>query len=203
MADFEAIVKKHIGEDGAIPSSAIGALVTDIKSTVGNEFVGKERYKAKLSEIDTMKTKLQDAEDNVQTAEGWKTKFNTLKTEFDEYKKTETQKADKAKKTEAYRALLKKAGVSDKRLDTVLKCSDVDSITLGDDGSIVDADKLETSIKTEWADFIVAEGARGAGTATPPANNGGNTKTKEEILAIKDTVERQKAIAENLNLFHK
>jgi len=201
MADFEAIVKKHIGEDGSIPATAIGTLVTDIKTTVGNEFVGKERYKAKLSEIDSMKNKLQDAEDNVQTAEGWKDKYNALKSEFDGYKVAETKKAEQAKKAEAYKALLKKAGVSDRRIDTVAKVASLDSITLDEGGNIVDADKLEASIKSEWADFIVTDGARGADTSTPPSNTGGNTKTKEDILAIKDTAERQKAIAENINLF--
>ena len=161
MADFEAIVKKHIGEDGSIPATAIGTLVTDIKTTVGNEFVGKERYKAKLSEIDSMKNKLQDAEDNVQTAEGWKDKYNALKSEFDGYKVAETKKAEQAKKAEAYKALLKKAGVSDKRIDTVAKVASLDSITLDEGGNIVDADKLEVALRKlkndRFAVFVVGD----------------------------------------------
>ena len=34
-----------------------------------------------------------------------------------------------------------------------------------------------------------------------PQNSGGSVKTKEEIMAIKDPVERQAAIAKNINLF--
>ena len=43
MADFENIVKTHAAEDGNIPATAIPALVTAIKTAVGNEFVDKER----------------------------------------------------------------------------------------------------------------------------------------------------------------
>ena len=39
----------------------------------------------------------------------------------------------------------------------------------------------------------------------PPVNYGGNTEvtTKEEIMKISDPIQRQKAIAENINLFRK
>ena len=57
-----------------------------------------------------------------------------------------------AKET-AYRALLKEAGVSEKRIDTVLKVSDIDGIELAD-GKIKNADELTESVKKEWADFI-------------------------------------------------
>ena len=43
---------------------------------------------------------------------------------------------------------------------------------------------------------IVKDGKEGAGTSTPPGNDGGVVKTKEEIMKIKDTQERQKAWGE-------
>ena len=62
------------------------------------------------------------------------------------------------------------------------------------------ATDLKKSLKEEWSDFIVTDGKEGAGTATPPAGSGPK-KTKEEILAIKDTAERQAAMLENKELF--
>lgn len=69
-----------------------------------------------------------------------------------------------------------------------------------EEGKIKDADKLTESIKKEWSDFITVQQTSGAQTQTPPSNTGGKL-TKEEILKIKDSTQRQKAIAENMELF--
>lgn len=131
----------------------------------------------------------------------FKVKYEAIKEEFDNYKKDVSAKEAKATKTAAFRELLKKAGVAEKRIDAVLKVSDVDGIELDKDGNIKDEDAKLTAIKGEWADFITTDTATGAKTATPPSGNGKTYKSKEEIFAIKDTAERQKAIYENRELF--
>ena len=60
-------------------------------------------------------------------------------------------------KEAAYREILKAAGVSEKRIDSVIRVSDIDGIELGEDGKVKDAEKLTNSVKSEWADFIVTE----------------------------------------------
>lgn len=174
MADFESIIKNHVNDEGNIPSSAINAIVTAIKTAVGNEFVDKERYKAKLTEIDTYREQLQTAEDNATTANKWKTKYDALKEDFDTYKTEQAQKETHSAKSKAYRELLKAAGVSEKRIEAILKVSDIDSIELGDDGKAKEADKLTENIKNEWADFITTTTETGSNTPTPL----GNTQTK-------------------------
>lgn len=72
MADFESIVKSYVNAEGFIPADAIAKLTKAISTTVGNEFVDKERYKGKLTEIDTLKAEKQTAEDNATTAGKWK-----------------------------------------------------------------------------------------------------------------------------------
>lgn len=198
MANFEEIVQKHVGEDGSIPSKAIGTLVSAIKTAVGNEFVDKERYKAKLTEIEDLKEGKQTAEDNVETAEKWKTKYEGIKQEFSDYKKAEQAKATRAQKTDAYRSLLKEIGVNDKRIDAILKVTDLDGMEMDAEGKLKDAADLKKSAKAEWSDFIVTTHTQGAQTATPP---GGavTPKTREEIMQIKDTTERQRAWAEYIN----
>ena len=132
----------------------------------------------------------------------WKVKYDAKVEEFEQYKAEQTAKATKATKEEAFKALLKECGVAEKRIAAVTKVSDIDSIEIDKDGNIKDVDSLKESIKKEWSDFIQKEETKGANTSTPPAGNGGKvTKTKEEILAIKDTAERQQAIAENHELF--
>lgn len=198
MADFERIVRNHASEDGSIPADAIAKLAKAISTTVGNEFVEKTRYKAKLEEIDTLKGEKQTAEDSATTAEKWKTKYNALKEEFDKYKEGQTKKDERSAKEKAYRAVLKDAGISEKHLEKVLKLCDVDGIELDENGGAKDAEKLKEGIKTEWPEFIVTTTTQGAQTATPPVNNGGGRASINEILNMKDPVSRQAAWAEHL-----
>ena len=79
MADFESIIKKHAAEDGSIPAESIAKLEKAIATAVGNEFVEKSRYKAKLEEIDTLKGEKQTAEDSATTAGKWKEKYEDRK----------------------------------------------------------------------------------------------------------------------------
>ena len=181
MADFESIIKGHIGGDGNIPAEAIAKLTKAISTTVGNEFVEKNRYKAKLDEIDTLKNDKQTAEDNAATAEKWKTKYEALKGDFDAYKGEQAKKETHNAKEKAYRELLKAVGVSEKRIDTVLKVSDVDSVELDEKGRIKEADTLTESVKTEWADFITTTSKKGADTANPPENDQTKTYTRADI----------------------
>lgn len=133
---------------------------------------------------------------------GWEEKYKTVKKDFDDYKQAQATKEARVAKEAAYRALLKEAGISEKRIDTVLKVSDVDAVEL-EDGKLKGADQLKQQIKTDWADFIVKETAQGAQTATPPVNGGGSAMTREDIVKIKDPVERRAAIAANMTLFEK
>lgn len=201
MADFESIIKSHCGEDGSIPADAIGKLAKAISTTVGNEFVDKTRYKAKLDEIDELNGKLQTAEDSVTTAEKWKVKYEAAKQEVATLKSEQAKKDARAAKETAYRALLKEAGVSEKRIEAVLKVSDVDGVELDDKGAIKGADKLTETIKTEWADFIPVTHTEGAPTATPPTNTGGGKMTRDEIFKISDPAKCQEAIEANMELF--
>ena len=125
----------------------------------------------------------------------WKVKYDAIKEEF------ETYKAEQTAKEAAYRALLKQAGVSEKRIDAVLKVTDLDGIELDKDGAVKNADEVTKAIKTEWADFIQTTQTVGANTATPPANNGSVLKTREEIYArdasgrfVMDASQRQEAL---------
>lgn len=173
MADFEGIIRKHVGDDGNIPSAAINAIVTAIRTAVGNEYVDKERYKAKLTEIDTLKEQAQDAKDSATTAEKWKAKYDAIKADFDDFKTAQTAKETKGKKVDAYKALLEENGVLDKYIKTVLRASDadIDALELDKDGKIKNAEQVVESIKKDWADFIGSESKTGANESNPPENN--------------------------------
>lgn len=98
-----------------------------------------------------------------------KEEYDKLKNEYDGYKKDTEAKEIKQNKEAAYKNLLKEVGISEKRIDSVLKVSDLNGVELDKDGKIKDVDKLKESIKTEWEDFIVKDHQQGADTPKPPA----------------------------------
>ena len=161
----------------------------------------RDQYKADAEKLPGIQKELDDLKATTDGKNAWKVKYDALKEDFDQYKNDVEAKAAKATKEEAYKKLLEETGVSPKRIAAILKVSDLDSIELDDSGAIKDADKVQESIKEEWADFIQTTSTKGANTATPPSNTGKATKTKEEIFAISDPSERQRAIAENHTLF--
>ena len=194
MADFEKVIRKHVNDEGNIPADSIQALVQSIQKTVGEGFVTVDRYNAKKTQLDELQTKLDESE-------GLQGKYDKLKTEYDNFKNETEAKETRTQKQDAYKEILKKVGIPEKRFAVILKTVDLDDLKISD-GKLVDADKLEKSVKEEWSDFIVTTQETGVNSANPPSNNGGkSTMTKKEIMEIKDTAERQKAIAENHELF--
>lgn len=131
----------------------------------------------------------------------WKVKYEAMKEEFDSYKSEIETKQVAETKIKAIKQMLKDIGISDKRIDAVAKVTDLDTIELDSDGQIKGIDNVKESFKTEWSDFIPTESVKGADTPNPPTNVSQPAMTKKDILAIKDTTERQKAIQDNHQLF--
>ena len=156
-------------------------------------------YKEKAEKYDGVKKELDELKDG---DNDWQKKYEKEHSDFEAYKTDVTAKETKRTKEHAVREFYKGVGVSEKRLDAVMKVTDFDSFELDKDGKIKDADKHTETAKSEWADFIETTTTRGADTANPPANGGkGSTKTKEEIMAIKDGATRRAEMAKNPELF--
>ncbi len=163
-----------------------------------------DSYKEDADKLKDVQKQLKDAQAELESAkkDSWKVKYDALKEEYDEYKESQTKKATHEAKVNAYRGLLKEAGISEKHIDAVLKVSDVDGVSLTSEGKIDGADSLLSSIKDEWSEFIQTTEQKGADVSKPPANNGAaGTMTKEDIMKMKDPVKRQDAIAKNMDLF--
>ena len=152
-----------------------------------------EKYTAVQKELDELKANSGN--------DKFKVKYDALKEEYEQYKSDIEAKAAHATKTDAYKALLKEAGIAEKRIEAVLKVSDVDSIELDGDGKVKDADSLLTGIKNEWADFIPHENTGAKVDTGGSLQNQKGTMTVDEIMAIQDDAERQDAILENHELF--
>lgn len=205
MADFESIIKKHAAEDGSIPAESIAKLEKAIATAVGNEFVEKSRYKAKLEEIDTLKGEKQTAEDSATTAGKWKEKYEALHGEFEDFKKAQTAKETKSAKEAAARAYYESKGITGKALDIAMRGSteEISALEL-EDGKIKDAAALDALVKGDFSGLVSTTTTTGANTATPPANTVGGMsradiyKKDDKGRYVMSTAERQKAIAESM-----
>lgn len=129
-------------------------------------------YKADAEKLSDVQKQLDNANKTIEAAgkDDFKTKYEALQQEFEKYKTDIAEKETHSAKISAYREMLKNAGVSEKRIDTIIKVSDVDGVEIDEKGKIKDIDKLTETVKTEWADFIETEGVKGAKTSTPPNN---------------------------------
>lgn len=166
-----------------------------------------------LGVVDPLKDELQKAQesaeklpdvqkelDSYKNGKNWKAEFDKEHQAFEDFKADAARKATLASKQAAFRKLLKAENIPDKFHDRIIKMTDFDGMEM-DGEAIRDEAKQREGIRTEWGEYVATTNSQGAKPETPPS--GDNTMTKQEILAIKDTSERQKAIAANLNLFNR
>lgn len=167
-----------------------------------------DRYKADAEKLPGVQNELDDLKGKGD--DGYKEKYESEHKAFEDYKKTIDAEKMTAAKEKAVEAVLKKIGVSEKRLQSVAKLAKadglLDELELNEKGAIKDSDKLETSLKESYSDYIVTTSTQGANTANPPANSGGAKLTMADIYKkdekgryVMDYEARLKAIEENLN----
>lgn len=162
-----------------IESDKIDEIISAHTDTVNALKEERDKYKVDAEKLPGVQTRLDEAAAKVKEYEDsdekdkWKVKYDALREEYDGYKAGIDEEKSKLKKTSAYRKLLKDAGVSEKRIDAVMRVTDLKDMELDDSGAFKDAAKLTESIKTEWADFITTRQDQGASTSKPPAGAGG------------------------------
>lgn len=162
--------------------------VKELKTDLENAERERDDYKAKAPK---------DGEETVSKSE-----YDNIKKELDDLKQDVEKKSTLEAKQKAYRELAKGIDeLSETGIDKAVKYAKYDEVELDENGKIKDAEKHTEFIKSEWGGYKKQTTTQYNNPANPPANGGGSTKTKEEILAIKDTAKRQAEIAKNPALF--
>ena len=184
-----------------IEEEKIDQIIEAHSETVDSLKADRDTYKEDAEKLKTVQKELDDLK--AKGDDGWKEKHDKLKGEFDTYKKDVEAKETHSKKVEAYRTILKDAGLSEKGIEKAIKYAEWDKIELETDGKLKGASDHIKAVKEEWAEYVTTTTTTGAKTSNPPANNGGsgNGKTREEILAIKDGSVRRMEMAKNAHLF--
>lgn len=136
--------------------------------------------------------------------EDYKAKYEAEHTAFENYKSDVTAKETRTAKESAVKAYFEKNNIVGNNQAIAMRGvkSDIDKLILDDQGKIKDTTSLDELIKGDYAGLISTTKIKGANTPNPPANTGSGKMTKEQIFAISDDYERQKAIAENHELFN-
>ena len=194
-----SLTRKFLASKG-IEADVIEEIIashTDTVNALKDKLDEAEKYKAKADKYDETQKELDTLKEEV-TKNG---DYEALKKEYEAFKADVENKAVRSKKEEAYKEILKDAGIPEKHFAKILKYSDVDGVEIGKDGKIKTAKELLESIKEEWGDHIETNVQNCVNTPNPPKNTGGSKMSKEEIMKIKDSSERQKAIVENRELF--
>ena len=156
-------------------------------------------------ERDGYKEKAEKAAEVQEKAESeYKLKYEREHADFEDFKRKTAEDAEAARVKAAYRSLLVDEKIGAKRIETVMKAAEglgkLKGLKLNDDGKFENEEELRKAIGDDWGEFRTTITEKGATVETPP-KIGKATKTKEEILSIKDKAERLNAIAENHELF--
>lgn len=170
----------------------------NLKADAEKQKANAEKLKAEADKLPAVEEEIKSLKEQLSESEK---KHSDLEKEIEDYKTQQSEAATLAAKENAYKEMLKEAGVSKKRIDSVLRVTNFDNVELDEDGKLKDRDKIVESVKSEWSDFIETKRTDGADVKKPPVDGSGGKLTKEEILKIKDTSERQQKIAENHELF--
>lgn len=192
---------------------------SDFNKKVAENYVTKAEHDKKLnraeSDRDTWKEKAEAAEETLKGFEG--KDFDTITKERDEWKKKaeDAEKEYSAKEVEREKQELLKEAFADIEFTSesakkAIMAQIAEGVSVKNGKLIGFNDLLEDAKKNDASAFVNKEQQNleqnKAKFTTPMNNQNGNnngTLTKKDIMAIKDPVERQAKITQNIELFKK
>lgn len=180
---------KAMGVEDEKAEEIISAHVETVNGLKGERDDLQEQLDA-AKQAQKPKPKQADPKPGEQGENPYKEQLEAEKKAFEDYKaQVEAEKAEEQKRG-LYRKLLAEAGVDQKRIDSVLKVSDLSKVTVKD-GAIEGAEDLVNGIKSDWADFIPVTETKGASVAKPPAGGGGKAAPKTLRDALHERYEQK------------
>lgn len=120
----------------------------------------RDKYKEEAAKLPDVQRQLDEANSKIAAAEkdDYKGKYEAEKAAHDKLKTEVQTKETTAKKSTAFKAMLKEKGYSDNAITKITKYGGyVDGIELDEKGAIKESDKLLTSIESEWGEYKPTE----------------------------------------------
>ena len=179
------------------------ATVDALKEKIENADSNIAAVEKLKNDIEKYKSDLETAKHTIAENEKYKEMYESEKTAYQSYKNDIAAKETKAAKEKAVKEFFRSKGISDDNMNIAMRGikSEIEAAELDEKGKIKDIKVFDELIKGDYSKLISKTETRGAETQTPPPNTGNVPITKEEIMNIKNTAERQQKIAENPELF--
>lgn len=184
-----ALTRKMLKAMG-IEDEKIDQIIEEHAESVNALKAQRDEFKEAADKADGYKKELDALKAKGEGADEYEEKYKAKCKELDDYKAEVAGEKAAAEKRGLYRQLLESAGVDPKRIETVLKVSDLENVTVKD-GAIEDADKLTEGIKADWADFIATTTVKGADVAHAPKSTGGAAAPKNLREALHQRYENK------------
>ena len=149
-------------------------------------------YEEKAGQLEAVEKELDGYKANASS--DYKAKYESEHKAFEDYKKEQTAKQLQTQRENAAKKFFESKNITGANLDIAMRGARDEISALELDGeNIKDNTALDSLVKGMYSGLVVTKSVEGAKTSTPPATeNGSAVKSKAEILAIKDTTERQK-----------
>lgn len=141
----------------------------------------RDEFKKLAEQVPDLQRQLEEAKAASDDSE-WEQKYQDEHQAFEDFKaQVETEKAE-ADKAQAYRGMLMAAGIDPKRIDSIMRVTDLSQVEM-EDGKLKDTEKLQESAKQEWSDFVVKSNTQGSNPANPPTKPSPNVEGGDPEVA--------------------
>lgn len=165
-----------------IDDEKIEAIIAAHTETTDGLKADRDKFKKQAEQVPDLQKQLEEAKSAAGSESDWEQKFNAEHQAFEDYKvQVATEKAE-ADKAQAYRGMLMAAGIDPKRIDAIMRVTDLSQVEM-EDGKLKDTEKLQESAKQEWADFVVKSNTQGSNPATPPTKPSPNVEGGDPEVA--------------------
>lgn len=185
-----------------IDADKIDEIITAHTDTVDGLKGERDKYKADAEKLESVQKELDGLK--AKGTDDYKDKYEKEHSAFEKYKSEISEKETKKAKENAVKAYFEGKNISGKNLEIAMRGCGAEIAALElEDGKIKDTKSLDDLVAGTFSGLVGTAKTQGASTNTPPANGvgGKKTMTMDEIMSIKDTTARQKAIAENPSVF--
>lgn len=193
------LTRKFLREKGIEDETVIQEIIDAHMETVTPLKAYRGEAERLTGELSTAQEQLKEANRKLESAgkDDYKEKYEALV-------KENQQKEVRTAKEAALKGLLGELGISEKGQSLALKYTNLDTVELDSAGKLANGAAVKEAVLADWGDYKETRNQTGADVKNPPNGSGGKpTLTRDQIMDIKDPVERQTAIAENITLFTK
>lgn len=166
-----ALTRKLL-EGMGIEEKQIETIIEAHAETVTGLKSDRDKYKELAEKVPDLEKQVEDAGKASATMDDWQKKYQEEHKAFEDFKSSVSKEKTEAEKAQAYKEMLASAGIDPRRIDKIMRVSDLSKVVYKD-GKLEDIEKLTEAAKEEWSDFIIQKRTVGSEPATPPDTSKG------------------------------